>query len=78
MSNATVVDVFPPCVASLCEWQADDGATVELDEHIATVESMKTMFPVYAPASGVLRYRVELGEIVGQEDPIAVIEVADA
>ncbi|HTI81752.1 MAG TPA: acetyl-CoA carboxylase biotin carboxyl carrier protein subunit [Acetobacteraceae bacterium] len=74
MSDATV-DVFPPTVASLCEWLVDDGATVEEGEHIATVESMKTMFPVYAPASGTLRYKIDLGEIVGQEDPIAVIEV---
>lgn len=76
MSDPTTVDVFPPTVASMCEWVVEDGATVEKDEHIATVESMKTMFPVYAPESGVLRYKVELGETVGQEDVIAVIEVA--
>lgn len=74
--SSKLAEVYPPVVASVAEWHADDGATVEEGDIIAQVESMKTFFPIHAPATGVLRYKVDLGEIVGQEDLIAVIEIA--
>ena len=57
------------------QWLVDDGASVEEGELIAHWESMKVLYQVHAPATGVLRCKVELGEVVGQEDIIAVIEI---
>lgn len=66
--------VYPPIVGAVAQWLVEDGTRVETDEVIAQVESMKVFFEVRAPVAGILRYRVELGEIVGQEDAVAVIE----
>ena len=72
------VDVFPDVIGVLAEWLVDDGATVAEGDHIANLESMKTYFPVYAPCSGTLRYKVDTGEIAGQEEPLAQVEPTDA
>ena len=68
------IEVLPPCVASLSQWYFDDGDRVTKGDHIADVESMKTIFPIDAPATGVLRYKADLGDIVGEDDPLALIE----
>ena len=67
------VPVFPPIVGAVAQWLVDDGAVVAEDEVVCQVESMKVFFEVRAPPAGTLRYRAELGEIVGQEDPVAEI-----
>ena len=72
-----IVKVYPDVVASMSEWLVPDGESVEKGDLIGRVESMKTMYDIHAPASGVLRYNVDLGEVVGQEDAIAVIEASD-
>lgn len=70
----TEVPVLSPIVGAVAQWSVEDGAQVEADEVVGQVESMKVFFEVRAPAAGTLRYRVELGEVVGQDDVIAVIE----
>lgn len=72
-----IFKVFPDVVASMAEWLVADGEHVEKGDLIGRVESMKMMYDVHAPAAGVLRYKVDLGEIVGQEDAIALIEASD-
>lgn len=52
----------------------DDGSRVEEGERVCDIELMKTQFPLVATASGVIRFRVELGAVVGEGDVIAVIE----
>lgn len=69
--------VLSPMTGSVALRHADDGANVGAGETILDIECMKTMWPVYAPAAGVVRYRVELGEVVGEGDVVAVIEGDD-
>ena len=70
----TETPIHPPIVGVVAQWLVEDGALVAEGEIVCQVESMKVFFEVRAPAAGTLRYRAELGEIVGQEDPVAVIE----
>ncbi len=44
---------------------------------ICMVESMKVMFPQYAPVAGQVEFVVFLGEIVAQGDPVAYIITED-
>lgn len=55
----------------------DDGAAVTKGEPIVEIECMKTLHRIEAPASGVVRHRFELGELVGDGDVLAEIEVPD-
>lgn len=66
-----VLSEYPGVLSNIA---MESGATVEEGERIADVELMKTMFPVYATASGVVSFRIELGEVVAEGDVIAVIE----
>lgn len=52
----------------------DDGATVARDETIAEIECMKMLWPVTAPAAGVVRLHVKLGEMIAQDQVLAIIE----
>ena len=73
-----VVRVCPEYVTVLQQWMVDDGAQVTEGDIICMTEAMKMMADVRSPATGTLRYRAQLGQIVGQNEPIAVIEVPDA
>lgn len=53
---------------------AETGAIVEKGEQIGQIESMKVYFPLDAPASGKIVWRVDLGAVVGPDDVIAEIE----
>jgi|HubBroStandDraft_6_1064221.scaffolds.fasta_scaffold984085_1 biotin carboxyl carrier protein len=53
---------------------ADDGATVAEGETIIEIECMKTMWPLTASAAGIVRYHVKLGEMVAQDQVLAIIE----
>jgi acetyl-CoA/propionyl-CoA carboxylase biotin carboxyl carrier protein len=53
---------------------ADDGASVEAGDRIVEVECMKTLWPIVAPCAGVVRHRIELGQVVAQDEIVAVIE----
>ena len=71
------VPAYTPVVGTLSEWYVENGAAVAEGEIICMVESMKTMFPVYAPAAGTLRTRYNLGQVTAEDDPVAMIEVSD-
>jgi biotin carboxyl carrier protein len=61
---------------TLSYWLVEDGAAVQEGEHVADVECMKVFFPVYAPAAGVLRYAAKLGEVLAQDQVLALVEEA--
>ena len=52
----------------------EDGAHVEAGDRVIEVESMKTFWSVAAPCAGIVRHQAELGEVVGQDQIIAIIE----
>jgi len=72
-----IVEVCSDIPGALSLWHVEDGSKVEEDEPICEVECMKTLMRVLAPATGTVRYRMSLGEVVGQENVIAVIEVEE-
>jgi 3-methylcrotonyl-CoA carboxylase alpha subunit len=51
-----------------------DGATVDRGETIIEIECMKTMWPLTAPAAGVVRLQAALGEMVAQDQVLAIID----
>jgi biotin carboxyl carrier protein len=53
----------------------DEGDLVVTGQMVCQVESMKTMFPLYAPQGGRVFYVTELGEIVAEGDTIFEVEV---
>ena len=68
------IEVCAQVVGSLSDLAVDDGDLVEQDQMICSLESMKVMFPIYAPAAGRVTFLRELGEIVGEGEPVAEIE----
>lgn len=54
-----------------------DGARVEKGRLVCAVESMKTYFEHRAPVTGIVRLKVGLGETIGQNDVIAIVEDAE-
>ena len=68
------VDVLSPLTGSVALLRAEDGARVERGDTVLEVESMKTFWPVEAPASGIVRLQVALGEVVGENQLVAIIE----
>ena len=72
-----IVEVFTDIPGSLAVWHVEDGSRVEEGEAVCEVECMKTMMRVPAPASGILRCKMQLGEVVGQDDVIAEIETQE-
>lgn len=70
------VEVRAEMTGSIALRRVDDGAMVEAGEAIAEIECMKTFWPLNAPVAGIVRHKVELGAVVGQDEVVAVIEVA--
>ncbi|MDA8253007.1 MAG: acetyl-CoA carboxylase biotin carboxyl carrier protein subunit [Rhodospirillales bacterium] len=70
----TETPIHPPIVGVVAQWLVEDGALVAEGEIVCQVESMKVFFEARAPVAGTLRHRVELGEVIGQEDVLAVVE----
>lgn len=60
-------------IGTLADLAVDEGEAVEAGQLICMVESMKVMFPVHASRAGRVHYLVELGEIVGEGEPVAEI-----
>lgn len=60
--------------AVLAEWLRPEGATVRVDEPIATLETDKAAVEIAADAAGVLHHAVEAGEKVTVGQTIARIE----
>lgn len=59
----------------ITEWLADDGDTVRQGDIIAEVMTEKVQHEIRAPASGVLRPRVKIDEVVTKGAVIATVEV---
>jgi biotin carboxyl carrier protein len=70
MKSVEVITDYPGVLSNL---HVEDGAAVEEGDRLADIELMKTMFPIVAPASGVVSFRISLGQVVGEGDVIAVI-----
>jgi acetyl-CoA/propionyl-CoA carboxylase, biotin carboxylase, biotin carboxyl carrier protein len=69
-----VTPIISPLVGTVCSQLCEDGATVAAGEHVVEIEAMKMMFPLAAPVGGKVRFTVSLGQVVGQDDVVAVIE----
>jgi biotin carboxyl carrier protein len=67
------VQVFSPTVGELKINYFEDGDRVEANDVVSMIESMKMMIPVASPASGVVTYRCQPGELVDTEHPVAIV-----
>jgi biotin carboxyl carrier protein len=70
------LDVLADIPGTVATLHVADGAQVDKGEPVAEIECMKTFFPIVAPAAGIVRLHVRLGEMVGQDQLIASIEVS--
>ena len=61
-------------VGVLSDLSVDDGDLVEANQQVCCVESMKTMFPLYAPVAGRVGFSRELGDVVGEGEVVFEIE----
>lgn len=69
------VDVISDVAGKVWRVDAAVGTTVDADEPIVTLESMKMEVPVEAPAAGTLvELLVAVGDPVEEDQKIAVIE----
>ena len=64
--------------AELVEWLVEDGATVDADEPLCELETDKVTLALPAPAAGVLRIVVSVGETVKIGQTVATLESAGA
>ncbi|NOT33434.1 MAG: dihydrolipoamide succinyltransferase, partial [Candidatus Eisenbacteria bacterium] len=60
--------------AVLVQWLQPDGATVAMDQPIATLETDKAAVELAAPGPGVLKHARAVGETVHVDDVIGRIE----
>lgn len=67
------VRVSCPLVGVAVCYYFDSGDTVKKGESIAEIEAMKILNRLEAPCTGVITYLKELGEVVEQNEPVAVI-----
>ena len=67
------VAVRAEVVGSLSDLSVDDGDLVVRGQLVAQLESMKVMFPLYAPMDGMFQLERELGEVVGEGEIVAWI-----
>jgi acetyl-CoA/propionyl-CoA carboxylase, biotin carboxylase, biotin carboxyl carrier protein len=54
-----------------------DGTDVAAGETVVEVECMKTLWPLTAPTAGIVRLQVALGEMVAQDQVLAIIETSE-
>ena len=52
---------------------APQGTSVAAGDLVCAVESMKTLYDLRAPIAGMVRYLVDLGEMVEQDQVIATV-----
>lgn len=72
-----IVDVFPPLDGAVMLHNVEDGARVAAGDRLMEIECMKTLWPVEAPAAGIVRIIAGLGQVVGTDQPVATIETGD-
>jgi sugar O-acyltransferase (sialic acid O-acetyltransferase NeuD family) len=59
--------------AVIVDWRIDDGAPVNRGEEVCIVETTKVTYEVVAEADGFLRHLVEIGQVVKNNQSIAMI-----
>jgi biotin carboxyl carrier protein len=67
------VKIFSPVFGTLAMIYVESGGEATAGENIAQVEAMKVFFEVPAPATGIVRWSVELGETIGEGDELGEI-----
>lgn len=67
-------EVKAPIAGFLSAIEAVGGERVQEGDLVCQVECMKSFFACHATKAGIVRYKVNLGESVGQDEVIAVIE----
>lgn len=67
-------EIKSPTVGLIAMVLAEDGATVAAGEVVAQVECMKTFFDVAAPTAGVVKWNIEPGSQVAQDEILGVVE----
>ena len=70
----TETPVLAPLVGTMSQQLVENGTKVEAGEVICEIEAMKMMFSVEAPVAGSVRFIAQLGQVVGQDEIVAVIE----
>lgn len=68
-------EVCSVVVGVLSDLAVDNGDQVDDGQQVCCVESMKTMFPLYAPSAGRVCFVLDLGQIAGEGE--VVFEVDD-
>jgi biotin carboxyl carrier protein len=71
LTTASIKAILP---GTVCYMHVDDGAEVEEGQEVIAIECMKQETAMTAPASGRVKFAVQLGEIVEQDQVIAEIE----
>ena len=66
--------VLSPTFGTLALFHVEDGGRVEAGDAICEIEVMKTFYRVTAEVSGIIRWKMELGELAGTDDVIGEIE----
>lgn len=69
-----VSHLVSPVMGTVASFFVDDGAEVAAGDTVVEIESMKTFFSVAAETAGIVRLKVALGEVVGEDDVLAEIE----
>lgn len=72
----SAVEIRATIPGTVSELSVPDGAAVADGETIGQVECMKTLWAFTAPAAGIVRFQVTLGEMVAQDQVLATIEAA--
>ena len=69
-----MIEVRSDIAGVVAMFSVEDGDSVEKGDRILDIECMKSLFPVDAPKAGIVRLKVELGEAIGQDEVVAIIE----
>lgn len=67
-------DVISPMMGVVSNIYVESGSEVEEGFVLAEIECMKTLFPIHAPATGVLFLDVAPGAQVGQDEQLGYVE----
>ena len=75
MSEKEELEIESPMTGTVTMLYVEEGGEVEYNENIIGIECMKMLYDVRAPFAGTVRYRVQLGEVVNQDDVVAILEI---
>lgn len=78
MSMKKVITILSPTSAAVLhtiEREGEDNINVNLGDTVITLESCKMEIPVNSPASGLIKFFVQPGEVVAEGQKLAEIIV---